>query len=129
MYVRTKQKNLRNTIYAPGKNPNRWRWDPKKYNARQEHIYQALSTITYAHQNGRLDSLQPTPGSKIDMEDFAEWKERAFYAWKIEARSMGRGVTRGLEEKDLTEASLMWLYQRIKAAPPKAESIARYYAG
>ena len=120
---------MTNTIYPPGKKPGRWRWDPKKYNERQEHIYQALQTMTYAHQDGRLNELCPIPGSKIDMEDFAEWKERAFRAWMIEARSMGRGVTRGLEEKDLTETSLMWLYQRIKAAPDKAKSVASYYAG
>ena len=105
-------------IYAPGKNPGRAEYPPERYTKHQNAIYVAVSQAVYAFESGLLGSLMPVTGRKVDVEDFHAWRQKALYGWKQESQSRGRGVTRGIQLEDFPENAWIWLYQRIRDAPP-----------
>ena len=104
-------------LYPPGQHPGRKEYTPDRFTPRPEHIYQALATAVYAFTNGQMGTLRPTPGVKIDMDDFKKWQAKALDAWKTETNSRGRGKTRAIVKEDFPQSLWFWLYQRIKAAP------------
>ena len=117
--------------YMPGSNPAK-EYTRDKYNDHQWHIWTAVAQVTYAHTHGRLDTLRPMPGSKIDMVSFRAWQLRALAGWQQETRSRGRGrgnpttapyLSRAIVEEDLPMNAWLWLYQRIKSAPPKPVAV------
>lgn len=89
----------------------------KSYNARQEAAYQAINTAYYAWTHGREGSLMPTPGEKVDMEKFRNWKTKFLKAQQEETKSRGRGWTRPIESEDWPETLWLWLFQRLIRVP------------
>ena len=106
-------------LYPPYSHPGRAEWKLEGYTPRQEWVYQALSKIVYYWEHGLLSTLRPHPRRPIDREDFEEWKKRALNAWTVEAKSRGKGIARPIVEADFPDNAWRWLYQQIKAAPPK----------
>lgn len=107
-------------LYPPYWHPGRAEWTPDKYTDHQEHVYQALSKVVYYWEHGLLPTLRPHPMVPIDREDFEAWKLRALDAWRVEAKSRGKGRARPIVEEDFPDNAWRWLYQQIRAAPPKS---------
>jgi len=106
-----------NYFYPPGEHPGRGDWTSDKYSPHQEAVYQAVSKAVYAAAYGFGNTLRPTPGAKIDMEDFQRWQQKALKSWETENRSRGTKTSRGILEEDFPDSLWFWLYQRVRDAP------------
>lgn len=93
-------------------------YPPDKYTPHQWAVQQAVSKATYSFTYGFSHTLMPAPGYMIDGDDFHNWRNKALDGWKNENRSRGKGLTRGIVKEDFSSDQWLWLYQRIRAAPP-----------